>query len=42
MKLGAVVVTTSRELGEVSARDRGVFPVELDRYLAHPVSVRVN
>lgn len=36
MKLGAIVIPTSRELGEISARDRGMFPVQLEGYLTHP------
>jgi len=35
VKLGAVVIPTSRELGKISARDRGVFPVQLEGYLTH-------
>jgi len=36
MKFGAVVIPTSRELGKISARDRGMFPVQFEGYLTHP------
>jgi len=36
VKLGAVVIPTSRELGKISARDRGMFPVQLEGYFTHP------
>lgn len=36
VKLGTVVETSPRQLGEVSARDRGVLPIQLDGYFTHP------
>lgn len=38
VKLAAVVISASRELGKVSACDRGVLPVQFQSYLTHPKS----